>query len=88
MTAGNDELVRSMFDAFLRGDLDALSSLMDPAVQWLCSEPGDWDCHDRDEVLARLRDRHAEGGVTDLTDSSQSTSASSSKSAAAVPTRG
>ena len=68
MTTGNDELVRSMFDAFLRGDFEALSSVMDPEVQWLCSEPGVWDCHDRDEVLARLRDRREEGMVTGLND--------------------
>ena len=68
MTTGNEELVRSLFAAFLRGDLDALRSVMDPDVQWLCFEPGDWDCRDRDEVLARLRDRHEEGTVTGLSD--------------------
>jgi ketosteroid isomerase-like protein len=68
VTDGNDALVRSLFDAFRRGDFHALSSVMDPEVQWLCSEPGDWDCHDREEVLARLRDRHAEGMVTALND--------------------
>ena len=68
MSTGNDVLVRLLFDAFLRGDFDALSGVMDPALQWLCYEPGDWDCHDRDEVLARLRDRHEEGMVTGLND--------------------
>ena len=66
MTAGNDELVRSSFDAFLRGDFDALSRVMDPHVEWLWYEPGDWDCHDRDKVLATLRDRQQEGVVTGL----------------------
>ena len=47
MGTGNDELVRSSFDAFLRGDWDALAHVMDPEVQWLWHEPGDWDCHDR-----------------------------------------
>ena len=39
---------------------------MDPGVQWLWYEPGDWDCHDRDKVLATLRDRQEEGVVTGL----------------------
>ena len=66
MTAGNDELVRSSFDAFLRGDFDALGRVMDPGVEWLWYEPGEWDCHDRDKVLATLRDRQTEGVVTGL----------------------
>jgi ketosteroid isomerase-like protein len=66
VSTGNDELVRSSFDAFLRGDFQALSHVMDPAVQWLSHEPGDWDCHDRDKVLATLRDRQREGVVTGL----------------------
>jgi ketosteroid isomerase-like protein len=63
---GNAELVREGFQAFLRGDFEALSELMDPAVQWLWFEPGEWDCHDRDKVLATLRERQQEGVVTNL----------------------
>ena len=66
MSVGNDALVRSGFDAFPRGDFEALSRVMDPRVQWLWSQPGDWDCHDRDKVLATLRDRREEGVVTAL----------------------
>ena len=66
MSAGNDELVRSSFDAFLRGDWDALARVMDPEVQWLWYEPGDWDCHDRKKVLATLFERRREGMVTGL----------------------
>jgi len=39
----NDELVRSSFDAFLRGDWDALAQVMDPHVEWLWYEPGERD---------------------------------------------
>ena len=39
---------------------------MDPEVQWLWYEPGDWDCHDREEVLATLAARRREGLVTGL----------------------
>ena len=66
MPTGNDELVRSSFDAFLRGDWDALSRVMDPGVEWLWYEPGEWDCHDRKKVLATLFERQREGVVTGL----------------------
>src|SRR3954453_7090311 len=66
MASSNEELVRSSFDAFLRGDWDALSRVMDPGVEWLWYEPGDWDCHDRTKVLATLFKRQREGVVTAL----------------------
>lgn len=66
MAAGNADLVRTGFEAFLRGDFDALEQVMDPGVQWLWYEPGDWDCHDREEVLSTLRERQREGVVTAL----------------------
>ena len=66
MSVSNDELVRSSFDAFLRGDWDALARVMDPDVEWLWYEPGDWDCHDRKKVLATLFERQREGVVTGL----------------------
>jgi uncharacterized protein len=66
VSTGNDELVRSSFDAFLRGDWEALSRVMDPNVEWLWYEPGDWDCHDRKKVLATLFERQREGVVTGL----------------------
>lgn len=68
MATGNDELVRSSFDAFLRGDWNALAQVMAPDVQWLWYEPGDWDCHDRRKVLSTLFDRQREGVVTALND--------------------
>ena len=66
MATGNDELVRSSFDAFLRGDWDALAQVLDPQVKWLWYEPGEWDCHDRRRVLATLFERQREGVVTGL----------------------
>src|SRR3954471_15146899 len=66
MATGNDELVRSSFDAFLRGDWQALSDVMDPGIEWLWYEPGDWDCHDRRKVLATLFKRQRQGVVTSL----------------------
>jgi ketosteroid isomerase-like protein/ankyrin repeat protein len=66
MATGNDELVRSSFDAFLRGDWNALAEVMDPAAEWLWYEPDDWDCHDRRKVLATLFERQRQGVVTGL----------------------
>jgi ketosteroid isomerase-like protein len=66
VSEGNEELVRSSFDAFLRGDWEALARVMDSEVQWLWYEPGDWDCHDRQTVLATLFERRREGVVTGL----------------------
>jgi ketosteroid isomerase-like protein len=66
MAPGNDELVRSSFDAFLRGDWNALAEVLDPGVEWLSHEPGDWDCHDRRKVLDTLFERQREGVVTGL----------------------
>ena len=66
VSMGNDELVRSSFDAFMRGDWEALARVMDPEVEWLWYEPGDWDCHDRKDVLATLFERQREGVVTGL----------------------
>ena len=60
------ELVRTAFDAFMRGDWPAVSEVMDPAVEWFWYEPGEWDCHDRGQVLATLRERHREGAVTGI----------------------
>jgi uncharacterized protein len=66
VSTDNADLVRSSFDAFLRGDWQALSDVMDPGVEWLWYEPGDWDCHDRRKVLATLFERQREGVVTGL----------------------
>jgi ketosteroid isomerase-like protein len=60
----NAELVRSAFEAFLRGDLDALREAMDPEAQWLWYEAGPWDCHGREAVLDRLGQRV--GAITGL----------------------
>ena len=64
----NAELVRQGFQAFLRGDFDALRDMMDPAVQWLWFEPGVWDCHDREKMIATLRERRRDGVITKLDD--------------------
>jgi ketosteroid isomerase-like protein len=47
--------------AWRKGDFGTLERLLDPAVEWHWSEPGEWDCHNREDVLRTLRERHAQG---------------------------
>lgn len=66
MASGNVELVRRGFEAFMRGDEDALRELLDPRAQWLWYEPSAADCHSRDQVLTTLGARRREGVVTGI----------------------
>jgi ketosteroid isomerase-like protein len=49
------------FDAWRRGDFGALEQMFAADVEWRWFEPGDWDCHNRKEVMRTLRQRHAAG---------------------------
>jgi hypothetical protein len=51
--------VRAGLAAWLRGDLDALEAVLDPAVTLRAIRPGPSDCENRDEVMALLRARQA-----------------------------
>jgi ketosteroid isomerase-like protein len=53
---------RAGLEAWQRGDVEALEPLLDPEVELLWWEPGEWDCHGREEVLTLLRER-ARGGA-------------------------
>ena len=57
------ERARVGLEAWQRGDVDALEPLLDPSVELTWWEPGEWDCHGRDEVLALLRERAEEGAM-------------------------
>ena len=61
MTAELLDKARTGLEAWLRGDVDALAPLLDPEVELLWWESGEWDCHGRDEVLSLLRQRKSEG---------------------------
>jgi ketosteroid isomerase-like protein len=60
------EAARPALEAWQRGELEALASLLDPEVELSWWEPGEWDCHGREEVLALLRERVAEGGTATI----------------------
>jgi ketosteroid isomerase-like protein len=59
--SSNLTLAQHGFDAWHRGDFDALESIFAPDVEWHWFEPGDWDCHSRQDVMRTLRQRHAAG---------------------------
>jgi hypothetical protein len=50
-----DATIRDGLAAWVRGDLDALEQVLDPAVTLKALEPGPWDCADRDQVMSLLR---------------------------------
>jgi ketosteroid isomerase-like protein len=47
--------------AWRRGDFDAVEAILDPRVEWQAIEPGEWDCHGRDDVMRTLRERYEQG---------------------------
>ena len=63
-----EERLRAGFEAFLRHDLDALRDLLAPDVTWDHWDPGPWDCHGRDAVLARMQERMDQGFTGELTE--------------------
>jgi ketosteroid isomerase-like protein len=58
------DAARSGLEAWQRGDVDALAPLLDANVELTWWEPGSWDCHGREAVLALLRRRQSEGEAT------------------------
>lgn len=67
---GNVGLVRRAWEAFSRGDLDAVTSALDPEVRW--HGAGDEDasegCRNRDEALTFIRGALAEGVTAEAYD--------------------
>ena len=65
------ELARGGLVAWQRGDLSALAEMLDPDVELLWWEPGQWDCRGKDAVVKLLSERSAAGetdGNIDLVD--------------------
>jgi ketosteroid isomerase-like protein len=60
--------MRAGLEAWQRGEVAALEPLLDPAVELLWWERGEWDCHGRDAVLSCLRERVATGVNADERD--------------------
>src|SRR5438067_4579213 len=54
-------LAQQGFEAWRCGDFEALEQLFAPEVEWYWFEPGEWDCHSREDVMRALRERHEAG---------------------------
>jgi len=54
-------LAKTGLQAWRQGDFDVIEGLLDPAVEWHGFEPGELDCHGREEVMDVVRERHAQG---------------------------
>ena len=52
---------RAGFSAWQRGDFDTIDAMLDPDVEWRWFEPGEWDCHDRADVMRTLKERYEQG---------------------------
>jgi ketosteroid isomerase-like protein len=55
------ELAQRGLEAWRGGDFDPIERMLDPNVEWRASEPGEWDCHGRDEVMQTIRERYEQG---------------------------
>jgi hypothetical protein len=52
------EIAREGWEAWRNGDFDTIQEILDPNVEWRWFEPGEWDCHNRDDVMRTLRERY------------------------------
>jgi len=48
-------------EAWRRGDFATLERILDPDVEWFWIEPGEWDCHNRDDVMRVVPERYEQG---------------------------
>jgi ketosteroid isomerase-like protein len=70
MTEADEQLLRGAWEAFGRGDLEAVLAVLDEDVQWHAAGAGDAEtaCHSRSDVLAFIKRSIAEGVSADLLD--------------------
>jgi hypothetical protein len=55
------EIAREGLAAWREGDFGTVEEILDRNVVWYATEPGEWDCHGRDEVMQTLRERYEQG---------------------------
>jgi ketosteroid isomerase-like protein len=54
-------IAREGLEAWRKGDFETIEEILDPNVEWRATEPGEWDCHGRDDVMQTLRERYEQG---------------------------
>ena len=55
------DIAREGLEAWRAGDFETIEEILDPNVEWHATEPGEWDCHGREDVMQTLRERHEQG---------------------------
>jgi ketosteroid isomerase-like protein len=55
------EIAREGLEAWRKGDFETIEEILDRNVEWHATEPGEWDCHSRDDVMQTLRERYEQG---------------------------
>ncbi|MHB1533149.1 MAG: nuclear transport factor 2 family protein [Acidimicrobiales bacterium] len=69
MSETNAGLARRGWEAALRGDLDAITALLDPQVQWHGGDPTSAGaCHNRDQAVQFMRQARERRPLPDLVD--------------------
>jgi ketosteroid isomerase-like protein len=66
MSGQNTALVRRGYEAVMRGDLDQLEQLLDPNLTWHWWEHGPWDCENRGQAMAVIRERLGQRAIGEL----------------------
>jgi ketosteroid isomerase-like protein len=61
VTKSPTQIAREGLDAWRAGDFEAIERILDPEVEWRWFEPGEWDCHSREDVMQTLRERREQG---------------------------
>jgi ketosteroid isomerase-like protein len=61
MNSKPTEIAREGLEAWRKGDFETIEEILDPNVEWRWFEPGEWDCHGRDDVIRTLRERYDQG---------------------------
>jgi ketosteroid isomerase-like protein len=62
----NLDLLQAAYQRTGRDGVDAVVDLLDPKVEWLAATPGQWDCHDREQVLEIFRRQYDQGVRADF----------------------
>ncbi|MBA2516463.1 MAG: nuclear transport factor 2 family protein [Solirubrobacterales bacterium] len=70
MTHSDADVLRSAWDAFARGDVDAAAKALDPQMRWYAAGEPDAEgaCHNREDAVAFIRQALVSGLTADLLD--------------------
>jgi hypothetical protein len=66
MSEQNVELARRGYEALMRGDVDAIFELLARDLSWQGWEPGEGDCHSREEAMTVISERLDQRAIGEL----------------------